>query len=285
MKELKFVLPPVEFKRLFFDIETSYEIGKFWRPSFKAVIRHDAVMVDTRIICISYKWEGKKDIHSLRWNKGCDKELLTKFMRIAEKADEIVAHNGDNFDEKIIRTRCLFNGLDCPPKFQTLDTLKKARKHFRFDSNSLEYISKKLTGAGKTPMCMQDWDDICIPLIPRLLCGIVTPLPKSYRTAMDKMVKYCEVDIERLEEVFHKLQPYIEHNHHAGAKAGFGRWSCPDCAHDNPHIDKQYHLKAGTLRYSLCCGDPKCRKRYVVSPMVWRQKLEADYKVSQALKT
>lgn len=98
MKAIDFQLPPSGFKRLFFDIETSYEVGKFWRPSFKAVIRHTDVFIESAIICISYKWEGQKKVHTFSWNDGCDKELVQKFIEIAETADEIVGHNSDNFD-------------------------------------------------------------------------------------------------------------------------------------------------------------------------------------------
>jgi hypothetical protein len=272
--ELKFELPPSGFKRLFFDIETSFEIGKFWRPSFKAVIRHSDVLIESAIICISYKWEGQKTVHSLRWDKGCDKELLEKFMQVALQADEIIGHNGDNFDVKIVRTRCLFNGVECPPKFNTLDTLKKARQQFKFDSNTLEYISKRLTGEGKTPMEYEDWNLICLPLIPLRLGYPVKSLPKTYYKALSKMVKYCEVDVLKLEEVFHYIQPYIEHNHHAGEKAGFGRYSCPKCGNDQPKYHMARVTKAGTKRHTINC--PKGCGFYTVSNAVWMQKLKAD---------
>ena len=271
--DLKFELPPSGFKRLFFDIETSFEIGKFWRPSFKAVIRHSDVLIESAIICISYKWEGQKKVHSLQWNEGCDKELLEQFMQVALQADEIIGHNGDNFDVKIVRTRCLFNGVECPPKFDTLDTLKKARKFFKFDSNTLEYISKRLTGEGKTPMEYEDWNLICLPLIPKHL-GFDVELPKTYYKALKKMVKYCEVDVLKLEEVFHHIQPYIEHNHHAGVKGGYGRYSCPKCGNDSPLHNAMRMTKAGTKRHKLKC--PKGCGYYTVSNAVWMQKLQAD---------
>jgi hypothetical protein len=47
---------------------------------------------------------------------------------------------------------------------------------------------------------------------------------------MDKMVEYCKKDVELLEDVFHKLQPYVKHNIHTGAHTGYGRFSCPSCA-------------------------------------------------------
>tara|TARA_R110002051_G_scaffold174865_1_gene244968 strand:+ start:1294 stop:2139 length:846 start_codon:yes stop_codon:yes gene_type:complete len=277
MKFLKFELPPTGFKRLFYDIETSYEVGKFWRPSFKAVIRHTDVFIESAIICISYKWEGQKTVHTLSWDEGNDKELLQKFVEVAIKADEIIGHNGDNFDEKIIRTRCLFHHIPCPSKFPSLDTLKKARRHFKMDSNTLEHIAVRLTGEGKGKMEYADWDLICKPLIPKHF-GFEIELPKSYHTAMRKMIKYCELDVIKLEEVFHELQPYIDHNHHAGEVGGFGRYSCPKCGNDKPFHNKSRYTKAGILTHSLKC--PKGCGYYTVSNAVWLQKLKADFEES-----
>ncbi len=277
---LKFELPPSGFKRLFYDIETSYEVGRFWRPSFKAVIRHTDVFIESAIICISYKWETQKEVKTLRWDAGNDKELVKKFIELALTADEIIGHNGDNFDEKIIRTRALFHGLSCPPKFPSLDTLKKARKHFRMDSNTLQYISKRLTGAGKDKMEYNDWDLICKPLIGKHF-GFKITLPDSYNVAMDKMVKYCELDVFKLEQVFHQIQPYIDHNHHAGALDGFGRWSCGKCGNDSPTYQKKYITKTGTIKHRLKCGSIICASYYTVSNAVWLKKLEADYNEKQ----
>ena len=85
MKLLNFEMPPEGFKRLFYDIETSYEIGKFWRPSFKAVIRHTDVFIESAIICISYKWEGQKEIQSLRWKEGEEREVWEEWRKKRRK--------------------------------------------------------------------------------------------------------------------------------------------------------------------------------------------------------
>jgi len=281
MDELDFVMPPSGFKRLFYDIETSYCVGSFWRPSYKMSLGHHNIIFDSAIICICWKWEGQKKVYSAEWDEGDDKALLIKFMEAAMKADEIVAHNGDRFDEPWVRTRCMANGIDCPPKFQTYDTLKKARKYFKLPSNTLDFIGKRYLGEGKSPMAFEDWNLIIKPLIPKF-CGFEIEMPKSYHKAMDKMTKYCKKDVRLLERAFHKLQPYVEHNQHAGSAAGYGRYSCADCGNDSPNLDKIYYTKAGIPRYSLRCPDLKCRKSWTVSSFVWKQKLEADYKVKMA---
>ncbi|MFO0004689.1 MAG: hypothetical protein ACK559_26520, partial [bacterium] len=92
-------------KRLFFDIETSPNLGLFWEAGFKKNIDYSNIIKERAIICICWKWEDDKEIGSVHWdNKQCDKSLLQKFIKVANEADELVGHNGDRFDLAWIRT-------------------------------------------------------------------------------------------------------------------------------------------------------------------------------------
>ena len=257
--ELKFALPPAGFKRLFYDIETSPNIGLFWKSGYKLTIDPSNIIQERAIICICWKWEGQKEVHSVSWDKGCDKAALSLFMEEALKADECVGHNGDNFDEKWIRTRCLLHSIPCPAKLDSLDTLKKARTHFNFNSNKLDYIAKYLGLEGKIETSYGLWKDILL---------------KNCDEAMDKMVTYCKQDVEVLEQVFHRLQPFINHNHHAGEHDGFGRYSCPKCGNDKPQYQKMRITKAGVRRHQLLCL--KGCGYFTTSNAVWMKKIEAD---------
>ena len=95
------------FKRLYFDIETSPNIGFFWQAGYKLNIPHDNIIKERAVICIAYKWAHENKVHCLEWNKGEDKQLLKEFLEILNEADEIVGQNSDNFDVKWLRTRCL----------------------------------------------------------------------------------------------------------------------------------------------------------------------------------
>ena len=86
--ELKFRLPPKGFKRLFYDIETSPNIGLFWSASWKANIPHDNIIKERAVICVCYKWEGQKTVHAIKWDENqCDKSLLEELMVVIEQAD------------------------------------------------------------------------------------------------------------------------------------------------------------------------------------------------------
>lgn len=255
---MNFHLPPKGFKRLFYDIETSPNIGLFWQPSYKAVVTYDNIIQERAVICICYKWEGESEVFGMWWDNGCDKQLLVDFMNVMDLADECVAHNGDNFDEKWIRTRCLKHRIPCSPKWNSLDTLKKARTHFRFNSNRLDYIGQFLTDGGKMETSYGLWKDILL---------------KNCEDSLNKMVEYCKRDVELLEEVYHIMRPYINHNTHAAVSVGYMKWECPNCAGDMS-LRKTRTTKMGTIRRQLKCGD--CGTYHTVSNKDYMAKLEDD---------
>ena len=82
-------------KRLFFDIETSPNIGMFWSAGFKQRIDYDNIIKERAIICICYKWEGENEVSFLTWDKRqSDKKMLDNFIKVANEADELIGHNG-----------------------------------------------------------------------------------------------------------------------------------------------------------------------------------------------
>ena len=260
MKLLNFELPPDGFKRLFYDIETSPNIGFFWGAGYKVNISHDNIIKERAIICICYKWEGQDTVHSIEWNKGCDKALLSHFMEVAKTADELVAHNGDNFDEKWIRTRCLVHGIECPPKLNSYDTLKKTRTHFRFNSNRLDYLGKILLREGKINTNFDLWKRICLDNEP---------------SAMREMVQYCKKDVELLERIWKKLAPYDTPKTHAGVFAGLDRWTCPHCASENVKVSKTRPTPKGIVQKQMQCKD--CHRYYTIANKVYKDYVVAKF--------
>ena len=116
-------------KRLFFDIETSPNVGFFWQSGYKLNISTDSIIKERAIICICYKWENEDFSHYLTWDSNQDDKLmLEKFIQVANQADELVGHNGDKFDLAWIRTRCLYHNIPMFPTYVTIDTLKQLLK-------------------------------------------------------------------------------------------------------------------------------------------------------------
>ena len=96
-----------EVKRLIWDVETSPNIGYFWRTGYNLTLNHDNIIQERAIICICWKWEGDSWVYSDAWDDGDDERLVTEFLEVAKEADELVAHNGDKFDLRWLQGRCL----------------------------------------------------------------------------------------------------------------------------------------------------------------------------------
>jgi len=74
-------------KRLFFDIETSPNVGFFWSAGYKLNITPDSIIQERAIICICYKWEDEKEVYFLQWDsKQNDKRMLQSFIEVAKSA-------------------------------------------------------------------------------------------------------------------------------------------------------------------------------------------------------
>ncbi len=231
-----------EFKRMFFDIETSPNIGFFWRTGYKLNINHDNIIKERAIICICWKWEGKAKVNYLTWDKDqCDKKMLEEFIKEAEKASEIVAHNGDRFDIRWIRTRCLYHRIPCMPDFKTLDTLKHARSGFNFNSNKLDYIAKFLGLNGKMETGgFELWKDIILD---------------NNKKALRKMVDYCKKDVTLLEEVYEELYSYIKHKTHIAVQMGGKKSDCPECTSTKVQSRGYIISAAGGRKRRLQCQE------------------------------
>jgi hypothetical protein len=248
-------------KRLFFDIETSPNIGYFWRAGYKLQISTESIIKERQIICISYKWEHSNEVHTLHWGKKqCDKKLLTKFMKVARQADELVGHNGDRFDLKWIRTRCLFHRISMFPKYRTFDTLKKARGSFNFNSNRLDYIAQFLgIGAKLKHSGYQLWKDVML----------------GCNDALKEMVAYCEKDVILLEDVFHAMQSYVTPNTHAGMHLNGHKMGCPTCASDDVSFLKTDFTARGTIQRMMECDS--CETNFPVSNKVYTDYLKNKF--------
>lgn len=227
-------------KRLYFDIETSPNIGFFWTAGFKLNISTESIIKERAIICICYKWEEDKITHSLNWDsKQNDKKMLQDFIKVANEADELVGHNGDKFDLAWIRTRCLFHRIEMFPNYTTIDTLKVARSKFKFNSNKLNYIAKYL-GIGQKIHTEYDlWKDIVL---------------NKDKDAMDKMIKYCKMDVILLEKVHKELSLHIPAKTHYGVIFGGERASCPECGSDDLVRNNKRVTASGLVKIQLRCN-------------------------------
>lgn len=160
------------------------------------------------IVCFGYKWVGSKSAQVLtidqfpNWfskSKGLnDKPLVQAALKLMGEADIVVGHYGDRFDKPYFAGRCVIHGLTPPPPTKMRDTWYIAYKTFKFSSNRLAHLADilKLKQKKMPKKCPEGWPGWWL----RSLAGD--------RKAIKDMAEYCRQDVETLEELYLRLQPF-----------------------------------------------------------------------------
>lgn len=230
-------LEPVKPKVLIYDIETSPNVGWFWRAGYKQNIGPNQILEERKIICLSYKWAGEDEVYSLNWDtEQDDKFLLEQFIPVLNESDLIVAHNGDRFDIKWIRTRALYHRLEMLPKYKQFDTLKVAKSKLYLNSNRLDYIAKFLGFEGKLVTRHNLWGEVCFD---------------NNRDSLVEMIEYCEEDVVQLEHVYNELKHLDNPRLHVGRLNDRPRSTSPISGTYNAEVIKQIATTAGTIKYIM----------------------------------
>ena len=238
-----------QFKRLFFDIETSPNLVFSWNVGHEVRIDYDNIIQERAIICICYKFEGSDKVYHLTWDKGNDKKMLQRFAEIINSADEVIGHNSDRFDVKWVRTRCIYHGIPMTHDIKSIDTLKASRSKFKFNSNKLDYIGKYL-GLGEKMETggFSLWKDIVL---------------KNSKKALNKMVAYCKQDVVLLEKIFQKINPYLPVKTNAAVMFERDSCTCPECLSEDTVINKHKISAAGVRSVGMQCKN--CGKYFSLS--------------------
>lgn len=222
-------------KVLIYDIETSYNIVSSWRVGNKVNLPHNSVIKERQVICISWKWLGEDEVYTVDWGYKTqdDKHVIDVFVDVLNEADIIVAHNGDRFDLKWIRTRAIKHGIEMLPYYNQVDTLNIAKKYFYFNSNKLDYISKFLGFEGKIHTEPDLWDNVILNKDLDALC---------------KMIEYCEEDVRQLEKVYIALSQWDKPKQHAGSLLFEDKLSSPVGGSRNIKLVKTTTTPAGSVK-------------------------------------
>jgi DNA polymerase elongation subunit (family B) len=226
---------------LIYDIETSYNIVKSWRVGYKLNLNPGDIIHERAIICVSWKWFGEDKVYNLTWDKNQDdKFLLEQFIEVLNEADMIVAHNGDNYDLKFIKTRAIYHRLSMRINYNQFDTLKVAKAKFMFNSNKLDYISKFLGANGKISTEMKLWDDIIL---------------HKNSEALNKMLTYCDEDVRQLEYVYNILSSWDNPRYHLGVIQGKTKQTSPITGNVNIEKVTSVTTNKGTIKHIMLDKD------------------------------
>lgn len=190
-----------QLKVLFIDTEWTYAVGYFF-PSKKPQYV-PARNIKHRQFCTnaSWKWESQVSVQSVsvlsdkkQFKKDFrnDKVCAVAMHKVMSHADVIVAHNLDQFDLPMLNVIFELYGLGPIPENKMIDTLKAARRHFRYAGNGLDDLLKFFGHEGKADK--PDWVS--------LTEGDVGQIKKS--------IKYCNIDVLGLEIVFKRIRPFMK---------------------------------------------------------------------------
>lgn len=180
-------------KILLYDIETFPNLAYVWGKYDQNVI---AFKEEWQLASVAWKWLGESTVHcqTVQGNK-TDLALCETLHDLLSEADIVIAHNGDEFDQKKVRARMVTHKMQPLPPITSIDTKKVAKKYFNFTSNSLNDLGKTL-GVGKKVQTggFDLWLD-CMA---------------GKKEAWKKMATYNRQDVVLLEKVFQRMRPWMD---------------------------------------------------------------------------
>lgn len=223
-------------KVLLLDIETAPSLGWVWGKWEQNVIDFKQ---DWYILSFAYKWLGEREVHCVALpdfhgyakERENDRALVQRLWQLMDEAEVIVAHNGDGFDIKKSNSRFISHGLPPPSPYRTVDTLKVAKRYFRFDSNKLDELGRYL-GIGRK----------------LATTGFVLwqGCMKGDVRSWARMKQYNKQDITLLEKVYLLMRGWATTH----PNVNHGLMACPKC--NSRHIQKRgfsYTLHNRKQRY------------------------------------
>jgi hypothetical protein len=219
------------------DIETKPNLAYVW-GIWQQNVLPSGMVEPSEIISYAAKQLGRKRTYYRDERQGV-KRMLRGLWKILDDADVIIGHNSDKFDLKLIRAALLREGFKPPSPFLQIDTLKIARKEFKFARNSLSALAKELGVSQKS-------EHKKFPGI-----KLWTECLKGNEDAWKEMKAYNIQDVLVTEEVYMKLRPWS--SSHPNLSKPDGSCSCAVCGHNEVQYRGYYTSRVGvTYRRFVC---------------------------------
>lgn len=231
-------------KILIYDIETGRVPAMVWWTG-KQYVGHQQLMEEPKIITIAYKWLGEDNVYHLTWDKNqSDKDMITKFMKVYNKADMVIGQNNDRFDNRWVNARAMKYDLEVNTLVRSFDIMKETKRLFRLPSYSMSYITKflgveiKLQHEGVVM-----WDKIQFGT------------KEEQVEYLQKMVDYNRQDIVATEDMYLSLRKYMGNKVHFGVLNGEPKFTCPNCGSYNVKLHSTQVTPAGTVQRVMVCKE------------------------------
>lgn len=205
-------------KFLLLDVETSPLEVYAWDIKKPQYIPHTSIIENSFLLGWSAKWLFSSEILSdiltpAEAIEKNDNRIVNSIWKLMESADITCAHNGKKFDLPYLNYRFVMNGLKPPSPFQTIDTLEKYKKHFRFATNRLDYLGVLIRQKGKIKTDIDLWRGC---------------LNGNQQSLLD-MQTYNKEDVVLLEDAYLFIRPFIHSHPNMAIYQEATEPSCPTC--------------------------------------------------------
>ena len=226
---------------LVLDIETSPSLVYVW-GLFKQNIAINQIVEPTRVICFAAKWVGEDNVILVGEDNLTHREVIQRAFELLDQADAVITFNGDNFDIPHLNREFIEYGMGRPAPFQSIDLYKVVKKHHRFLSNKLAWITNRLELSGKMEHEGFDLWRKCLNGDP---------------VAWAVMMAYNGQDVVTTEELYHELLVWIDnHPNMTLFKPPSDVPLCPKCGEDSLQKRGLRRTKVSTFQRYQClsCG-------------------------------
>lgn len=226
------------------DIETSPILADVWSLRDQNV-GLSQIRQDPRMIGLGAKWLGESRVS---WWSEYHHDRLTMLERVRDfldEADIVIHYNGQGFDIPWINGELAREGIGPYSPVKQIDLYRVAKKHFRFPSHKLQYVSTALGLEGKVQHSGH-----------RLWVDCLHGEGEVQRKAWSLMRKYCKQDVALLEPFYYKVRPWITNHPNLSlydeaivdenGKA-LPISECPNC--QSEHLQKRGFAVKATRRY------------------------------------
>lgn len=221
-------------KILFYDLENTPLLAYTWGTYKTNVL---SILDSQRLLSFAYKFDDGPT-HVLSRRLYTERQLVKKLWKLFDEADVVCAQNGDAFDQKVANHLFIKYGLKPPSPYKTIDTLKIAKKYFKFPSNKLDYLAEFLLGERKIETNFSLW----------VRCM------KGEEAALKEMEKYNVHDVDILYRVYHQLKGW--HTGHPNHNLySDNTHTCPVCGGKTQRRGFMYTRTGKYQRYQCVeCG-------------------------------
>jgi DNA polymerase elongation subunit (family B) len=222
---------------LVWDIETTPNIGLFWRTGYKITILPQSVLKERQICVVGYKWLSGGKARTYTWGKDADEEtLVRRTVALLDRARYSIAHFGDSFDHPWLRARAMKYGIPMAPHYVTVDTKKLFSRYTYMNSNKLDDLGQYFALGEKIKTSYSLW------------VKIVT---ENHQPSLREMATYCRGDVDLLARLWEYARPWFP------APDSIARTiaRCPHCGSSQTIINKQRRTAAGHDKVQFQCRD------------------------------